>query len=135
MSLRTGGIGRRIAWVLALTLLLVMPARVFAQELGPRAESARSIVPLYVSFAVLQALDVHSTTRALNRGGVEANPLMRGVAQQPLALMAVKAGGAASTIWLTSKLAKRSRTGAFILMAAVNSAYALVVTHNYRAAR
>jgi hypothetical protein len=49
--------------------------------------------------------------------------------------MAVKAGGAASTIWLTHKLARRSKTGAFVVMAAVNSAYAMIVAHNYRAGR
>jgi hypothetical protein len=134
MSLRTRA-GRRISWMIALALLLVIPARVFAQEPGTVAPATRSLVPLYVSFAALQALDVHSTTRALNGGGAEANPLMRGVAHQPAALIAMKAGGAASTIWLTQKLAKRSRTGAFVVMAAVNSAYAMVVAHNYRATR
>ena len=33
MSLRTSGIGRRIAWLVALALLLVTPARVLAHEL------------------------------------------------------------------------------------------------------
>jgi hypothetical protein len=135
MSLRSGGVGRRVAWVLALALLLVIPTRVFAQERAHASGSIRPLVPLYVSFAVLQALDVHSTTRAMNAGAVEANRLMRGVAHQPAALMAVKAGGAAASIWLTHKLAKRSKTGALILMAAMNSGYAMVVAHNYRSAR
>jgi hypothetical protein len=124
--------GRRVACCLAL-LLFMLPARLFAQELSAVPRDERPLAPLYVSFAVLQALDVHSTTRAVNQGGVEANPLLRGVAQQPAALIAVKAGGAASTIWLSQKLARRSRTGAFVLMTAVNSAYAMVVAHNYRA--
>lgn len=134
-SLRTGGVARRVFWMLALAMLLVTPIRVFAQERAAEGASTKPLVPLYVSLGVLQALDVHSTTRALNAGGVEANPLMRGVANQPGALLAVKAGGAASTIWLTHKLARRNRTGAFIVMAAVNSAYAIVVANNYRAAR
>lgn len=121
--------------MLALAMLLVTPIRVFAQERAAEGASTKPLVPLYVSLGVLQAFDVHSTTRALNAGGVEANPLMRGVANQPGALLAVKAGGAASTIWLTHKLARRNRTGAFIVMAAVNSAYAIVVANNYRAAR
>ena len=132
MSLRARGKTRRVAWCLAL-LVLLTPARLFAQEFAPAPDSSRPLVPLYVSFAVLQALDVHSTTRALNAGAVEGNPLLRGVAHQPAALIAVKAGGAASTIWLSHKLAKRSKAGAFILMTAVNSAYAMVVAHNYRA--
>jgi hypothetical protein len=133
MSLRNGGVARRVLWILALALLILIPARVFAEEHATEARSMKPLVPLYVSLGVLQALDAHSTTRALNAGGVEANPLMRGVAGQPLALIAVKAGGAASTIWLTHKLAGRSRTGAFIVMGAVNSAYAMVVAHNYAA--
>jgi Domain of unknown function (DUF5658) len=133
MSLRTGGVARRVLWILALAVLLIVPARVFAQERAPGAPSAKPLGPFYVSLGVLTALDVHSTTRALNAGAVEANPLMRGVADQPAALLAVKAGGAAATIWLTHKLARRSRTGAIIVMAAVNSAYAMVVAHNYAA--
>jgi hypothetical protein len=37
-----------------------------------------ALVPLYISFGVLQGLDVHSTVRALENGAVEANPLMKG---------------------------------------------------------
>ena len=35
MLLRTGGVARRVLWILALALLLVIPARVFAQERAP----------------------------------------------------------------------------------------------------
>jgi hypothetical protein len=134
MSVRSARVRRRVAWFLALALLAI-PARSVAQELPASNQTPRLLVPLYVSFAALQALDVHSTTRALGAGAVEANPLMSGVARQPASLIAVKAGGAASTIWLAHRLSKRSRTGAVVLMAAVNSAYAMIVTHNYRATR
>jgi hypothetical protein len=100
------------------------------------ARSARSVLlPLYVSFATLQLLDAHSTTRALASGGVEANPVMRGVAGNPAALVAVKAGVTASTIVLAEKVRSKSRVGAILLMAALNSTYATVVAHNYRAVR
>ena len=135
MSRSRTRIARRTSWFAALLVMLLIPAQLFAQESIPTPETNRPLVPLYVSFAVLQALDVHSTTRALGSIGVEGNPLMRGVARQPAGLIALKAGGAASTIWLSHRLSKRSRTGAFILMAAVNSAYAMVVAHNYRAGR
>jgi hypothetical protein len=134
MSLRTPAARRRVSWILALALL-AMPCQLFAQDAPPSSDRPRALVPLYVSFATLQALDVHSTSRALDAGAGEANPLMRGVAHRPAALLAVKAGGAASAIWLAHKLSKRSRTGAIVLMAAVNSAYAMVVAHNYRARR
>jgi hypothetical protein len=133
MSLRARGAGRRISWFLAFVLLM-LPVRAFAQDI-PGQTANRALVPLYVSFAALQALDVHSTMRALDGGAVEGNPLMRGVAQQPAALIGVKAAGAASTMWLAHKMSKRNKIGAVVVMAAVNSAYAMVVAHNYRATR
>src|SRR5438552_19114659 len=35
-----------------------------------------ALIPLYASFIALEALDVHSTSRALSNGAVEANPAM-----------------------------------------------------------
>ena len=90
------------------------------------------LVPLYVSFASLQMLDAHSTLRAMRAGGVEQNPLLLGLADKPAALVAIKAGVAVSTIAVADKLRGRSRVGAIALMAALNSAYAVVVAHNYR---
>ena len=139
MSIRARGVGRRLSWFLALALVAT-PCQLFAQD-APMAQAApapsgtRSLVPRYVSFGVLQALDVHSTMRALNNGAVEANPLMKGVAHQPAAFMAVKAGAGATTIWLSHRLAKKNKVAAMLLMAGVNSAYAMVVAHNYRTGR
>lgn len=86
---------------------------------------------LYVSFAALQMLDAASTVNALNHGAVEANPLMKGVASTPAALIAVKAATAASTIFVAERIAKKSRWGAIATMIALNSVYAMVVSHNY----
>jgi hypothetical protein len=95
-----------------------------------------AILPaLYVSVATLQALDAHSTMTALGRGGREANPLMRGVAGNRGAMLAVKAGVAGSTIYLAEKMWKRNRVGAIAMMAIVNVIDAAVVAHNYRVAR
>jgi hypothetical protein len=108
------------------------------QEARRPASARRSrgvLLPLYVSFATLQLLDAHSTSRALATGGVEANPVMRGVVGNPAALVAVKAGVTASTILLAEKVRSKSRVGAILLMAAFNSTYATVVAHNYRAVR
>jgi hypothetical protein len=87
---------------------------------------------MYVTFASLQMLDAHSTLRAVNAGAVEQNPLMRGLTDKPVAFVALKAGVAASTIVLADKMRGRSRVGAVVMMAALNSAYAMVVAHNYR---
>lgn len=93
------------------------------------------LIPLYVSFAAVQFLDGHSTTRALDRGAVEGNPLMRGVAGSPARLFAVKAAGSVAVVYACERLRKRNRKAAVALMAAVNVATAAVVWHNYRAVR
>ena len=80
-------------------------------------------------------LDAHSTRRALAVGGAEANPVMRSVAGSAAALVAIKAGVTASTILLSEKVRTKSRTGAILLMVALNSTYATVVAHNYRVVR
>lgn len=88
---------------------------------------------MYASFAGLQALDAHSTMRALQNGGVEANPLLRDLAGRPAAIVALKAGVTASTILVAEKLRRKNRLAAWAFMASLNSFYAVVVVHNYRA--
>jgi Domain of unknown function (DUF5658) len=112
-----------------------LPAKAQDETRGGRLQPAQNrgiLVPLYVSFATLQALDAHSTLRALNAGATEANPIVAGVAGTPAALVAMKAGVAASTIYLVEKVRVKSRRAAIVLMAALNSAYAAIVAHNYR---
>ena len=96
-------------------------------------QSLGIMLPLYASFAGLQVLDAHSTVRALQNGGSEANPVMRDLASRPAAFYAVKAGVAASAILLTERLRPKHRIGAIALMAALDSLYTMVVVHNYRA--
>ena len=111
-------------------------AAVAAQSLitRPRLFTHRpgALVPLYASFAVLQALDAHSTLTAINMGATEANPLLRGVASHPGALLAVKMGAAVGTIFVAEKLWKRNPVAAVALMVGLNSAYAMIVAHNYQ---
>jgi hypothetical protein len=95
-----------------------------------RPRSGR-LTMMYVAFATLQAMDAHSTLSALSNGGREANPVMRGVAGNPGALIAVKAATGATTIWLTERVRKKHPRGAVVLMAILNSALATVVAHNY----
>jgi hypothetical protein len=93
------------------------------------------LLPLYASFAVLQALDAHSTWRAIDRGAVESNPLLRGIAANEVGLIALKAAGTAGVIFATERLWTRNRVAALALMIATNSAMTWVVQHNYRAVR
>ena len=110
--------------------------RTFNRESFSGGVRRPSLLPaLYASQVALQALDAHSTYKAINRGAHEANPLMKGVVGNKGAMMAVKAGVAASTIFLAERMWKRgNRVGAIATMLVVNSVTAAVVANNYRVA-
>jgi hypothetical protein len=102
----------------------------------PSAKRPIALPAMYAMQAALQALDAHSTYSALNRGAVEANPLMQGVVQNKGAMMAVKAGVAAGTILLAERMWKRgNRVGAIATMLVANGVTAMVVANNYRVAQ
>ncbi len=90
---------------------------------------------LYASFAALQVMDFVTTRQGLANGAREANPLMQGVAGNSAALFAVKAAGAAGSIFLAEKMWKRNPVGAIAMMVAMNSVYGIVVGHNYSVVR
>jgi len=102
---------------------------------GPQPHRPAALVPLYVSFGVLQGLDVHWTVRALENGAVEANPLMKGLADSAVGMAAVKAAAGAGVIFASERMWKRNKVAAVLFMTATNSAMAWVVQHNHRAAR
>jgi hypothetical protein len=101
---------------------------------APRPPGRGVLVPLYVSFVALQGLDLHSTFYAIHRGATEANPMMAGLVDHPAAFVALKVGTATGIIYMTDRLRRHSRVGAIVIMAAINSAYAIVVARNYRLA-
>jgi hypothetical protein len=79
--------------------------------IAPGRPSAR-LVPLYVAYGTLQALDAHSTHAARRSGKTrEANPLLRDVAHNPAALIAVKAASGVVVI-STTRLRGVRRCGA-----------------------
>lgn len=117
-----------------LLLALLAPMAVEAQELRTARERPPALVPLYISFATLQALDAHSTLTAVEQGARETNPLVRGAMTMPAGMVALKAGTAVGVIYLTEKLWKRNRVAAVVTMIALNSAYVTIAAHNYRAA-
>lgn len=106
-------------------------------ELSEPAPARRSplLMPLYVSFAALQVLDIQSTQSALKAGGVEGNPVMSGVVGSPLAMAALKVGATAGIILLSEKVRKRNPVAAVVMMVTLNSAYAMVVSNNIAIAR
>ena len=83
----------------------------------------------------MQGLDLHSTLKAFSAGAVEGNPIMSGVTKNRAAFIATKAAVAAVTILATRKIAKKNKVAAVITLIAVNSAYAMIVNHNYKLAR
>jgi hypothetical protein len=100
----------------------------------PTARRPAALVPLYISFGALQAADLHSTLRALDAGGREANPLMGGIAGSPGAMIAVKAAASAATIVAVEHLRKKHRVAAVVTMVALNTLYATLAVHNYSVA-
>ncbi len=98
------------------------------------AARPRGLLPLFVSYATLQALDVHSTLIALHNGAVEQNPIVGPFVNRPAALVAFKAATTAGAILAADRLARHNRPAAYALMFALNSAYAFVVVHNYKVA-
>jgi hypothetical protein len=119
---------------LALTILAAPPAQVQFRPALTEPKPSKLLKSLYVTTAAMQALDVHSTFAALNRGGGEANPLMNGLTKNRVAFGAVKAGVAASSIYAAHRLGKHNKVAAIVLLIGINSAYAAVVSHNYRVA-
>ena len=100
-----------------------------------RPRGSAVLTSLYATTAIMQALDAHSTMKALDAGAVEANPLMTGVTKNRGAFMAAKAAVAAGTVFAVQRIAKRNKVAAIVTAVAINSAYAMVVRHNYKIAR
>jgi hypothetical protein len=89
------------------------------------------LLGLYVSNIALNAYDGFSTAAALQHGGVEANPFMKGVAGNPMALWGVKAGMTAASIVIAERLWRRHHRGQAIgMMIAMNGIMTAVAMNN-----
>ena len=118
-----------------------IPSAAYATEQGSnfarparKGKTSGMLAGLYASTAVMQALDVHSTLTAFGAGAVEANPLMTGITKNRVAFIALKAGIAASTVMAAHNMAKTNKVAAIATLFAINSAYAMIVSHNYKVA-
>jgi len=112
-----------------------LPSLRRASRVPPPTARPTGLVPLYASLAVLQGLDIFTTSKSLTRGGQEANPLMRPVTGKAIASTAVKAAATAGSIYFIERAWKQNRKGAVILMSAINVATAAVVAHNTQVAK
>jgi Domain of unknown function (DUF5658) len=113
---------------------VVAPALTATTSTQPRIGPRRGgpLTSLYIGNVALQALDAHSTFRALNAGHAEGNPLMRWSANHPVALVSMKAAATATTIYVAGKIRKKHPRRAVLFMVGINAASALIVMHNYR---
>ena len=106
-----------------------LPIAPHTRERGTQRSSI--LPPLYASFAALQALDAHSTLRAIDRGYAERNPVIAPFAHSPAAMVAMKTATTAGTIYVTERLRRRHPSAAIAVMIGVNAAYAAIVAGNY----
>jgi len=106
-------------------------ARLAPPRIGPTPRPA-ALPALYVSLAALQIFDGVSTARGLALGAREANPLMAGASDHPIAFWATKAAATAVPMVLAERMWKRHRAGAIIVMALANGVVAAVAANNAR---
>jgi uncharacterized protein DUF5658 len=92
------------------------------------------VVPLYAGLIATQVLDVHSTRRAIGEGRREANAMVRWATSRPAAFIGFKVATTTGTVLLVERVRRTHPKRALFLLAAIDSAYAFVVAHNYRGA-
>jgi hypothetical protein len=112
-------------------------AVVATEALAPTAVARKfaarpsALAPMYLSLAALQGYDIYSTTTALKQGAVEANPLLKGVAGNKTALIAVKSATTAVTIYAAERLWRQNRRkSAIALLVASNALMGAVAMNN-----
>jgi hypothetical protein len=100
---------------------------------APSVRRPLTLPALYVGSALLQGYDAYSTLTVMKHGGVEVNPLMRGLSKSPAAFIGIKAGVTAMSIMAAERMWKNNnRLGAVLTMVATNGLMAYVATHNAR---
>jgi hypothetical protein len=92
----------------------------------------RILPALYVGLAGLNAFDAYSTLKGVKAGvGTESNPLLRGAANNPVALWAIKGGVTVGSVVFAERLWRaHRRTEAIAMMVVSNGVMAAVAAHN-----
>ena len=110
--------------------LTAAPSTAVVSDWHP-AQRPAVLPALYVGSALLQAFDAYSTMKAINLGGTEANPIMKGAASSPAAMIGVKAAVTTASILAAERMWKNHNpTGAIVTMLASNGFMAWVAMHN-----
>ena len=91
-----------------------------------------SVLPaLYVSLAGLNAFDAYTTSKGVSLGAEEANPVLKGVANRPAVLWAVKGGVTAGSVFIAERLwRKKNKVGAVAVLLVSNGMMAVVAARN-----
>ena len=86
---------------------------------------------LYGMAGLLQGYDAYSTLTVLKHGGVEANPIMKGLTKSPAAFIGLKAGVTMMSIMAAERLWRNhNRVGAIATMIATNGLMSVVAANN-----
>ncbi len=103
--------------------------------MAPIPPAPRVLVPMYAGFATLAAGDGFLTWRVLRQGGVERNPVVATLADNPYGLAALKITSATATIIAMERLRRRHPRAAVWTMVILNGGMSWVVWHNARELR
>ena len=124
--------GRWPSFVVVIVLLIFGAGTAAAAEEATAEHSAHSkAFPLLAStYVTLNALDVYTTTRALQSGGSEVNPIVGPFAAHPVAFGALKAASTTATILAARRIWKRHPAAAIVLLIGANAGMSFVVVHN-----
>jgi hypothetical protein len=97
-----------------------------------RSSQRPMVLPaLYGMSAALQGFDAYSTLSVLKHGGMEANPVMKGITKSPIAFIGLKAGVTAMSIVAAERMWKNNnRVGAIVTMVVTNGLMSAVAANN-----
>jgi hypothetical protein len=124
---------RALFIVMVSTLLVPAAARAADETIQPVPSPTRPalLLPLYAGNIVLEGFDTYSTLAALQKRGVEQNPLVAGLAGSPATFIAVKGGLTVLSIVAAERLWKSGhRVGAVAAVALANGMMAAVAINN-----
>ena len=107
------------------------PSAPIIQITHPNESRPPMLLPLYVGLSGFQIYDGYSTLRGARGGAPETNPLVGGLASQPVGFWTVKAASTVASIYFAEQMWRQHhRTRAVIIMAISNGVMAAVAARN-----
>jgi Domain of unknown function (DUF5658) len=116
-------------------VLCAAPARAQSEEAPGTHRIPSNLRVLLGTQAILHAADMFTTTYNLQLGGIEANPILAPLSQQPVALVAFSSALNVLQIYAITKVHHRRPKVAMAWAVILVGAEAFVVANNVRAAR